>query len=254
VGYPAIIAQFQLKDQPKGRWIQLKNGKISSRAGMHANPDFRLFFKNAKIAESFLTPPFDHARAHRCGQELQDRPQGPDALAVWFMQTLARASSRYTWKSGTDMGNGVTRYTNGTNGGPIFVYVKDGKILRTTPIDFDDTMRLLDDQRARQDLQATRARPRSRARHVPEVDGVFEEPHPLPDEARGLRPDGERNIQNRGKSKFVRISWEEARTSSSKEIKRARRSAPARSASPTARTTSGATSATTSAPSTVSGT
>ena len=30
------------------------------------------------------------------------------------------------------MGDGVTRYTNGTNSGPIFVYVKDGKILRTT--------------------------------------------------------------------------------------------------------------------------
>ena len=32
----------------------------------------------------------------------------------------------------------------------------------------------------------------------------------LSDEARRLRPDGERNIQNRGKSKFVRISWDEA--------------------------------------------
>ena len=53
------------------------------------------------------------------------------------MQTLARLET-ITWKSGTDMGNGVTRYTNGTNSGPIFVYVKDGKILRTTPIDFDD--------------------------------------------------------------------------------------------------------------------
>ena len=40
---------------------------------------------------------------------------------------------------GTDMGNGVTRYTNGTNGGPIFVYVKNGKIIRTTPMDLDES-------------------------------------------------------------------------------------------------------------------
>ena len=30
------------------------------------------------------------------------------------------------------------RYCNMANGGPFFVYVKDGKIIRTTPIDFDD--------------------------------------------------------------------------------------------------------------------
>ena len=33
-------------------------------------------------------------------------------------------------------------------------------------------------------------------------------------------PDGERNTQNRGKSKFVRISWDEATTLISNEIKR----------------------------------
>ena len=37
------------------------------------------------------------------------------------------------------MPDGSRRYTTCSNGGPIFVYVKDGKILRTTPIDFDDS-------------------------------------------------------------------------------------------------------------------
>ncbi len=31
------------------------------------------------------------------------------------------------------------RYCNMANGGPLFVYVKDGKIVRTTPIEFDDS-------------------------------------------------------------------------------------------------------------------
>ena len=33
----------------------------------------------------------------------------------------------------------VVRYTNGTTGGPVFVDVKDGKILRMTPMEFDDS-------------------------------------------------------------------------------------------------------------------
>ena len=33
----------------------------------------------------------------------------------------------------------VERLTNSTTGGPVFVDVKDGKILRITPMDLDDT-------------------------------------------------------------------------------------------------------------------
>ncbi len=101
------------------------------------SPDLTLHFKNKAIAESFLTPPFDMLERIDAAKNFKIGLDGPDELAVWFMQTLARLET-VTWKSGTDMGDGVTRYTNGTNGGPIFVYVKDGKILRTTPIDFDD--------------------------------------------------------------------------------------------------------------------
>ena len=31
------------------------------------------------------------------------------------------------------------RMTNGTTGGPVFVYVQDGKIIRVTPMDLDET-------------------------------------------------------------------------------------------------------------------
>ena len=39
---------------------------------------------------------------------------------------------------GVQMPDGSRRYTTCTNGGPVFVYVKDGRIVRVTPIDFDD--------------------------------------------------------------------------------------------------------------------
>ena len=32
----------------------------------------------------------------------------------------------------------VVRLTNSSTGGPVFVYVKDGKIISMTPMDFDD--------------------------------------------------------------------------------------------------------------------
>ena len=36
------------------------------------------------------------------------------------------------------MGN-IEKLTNGTTGGPVFVYVQDGRIIRITPMEFDDT-------------------------------------------------------------------------------------------------------------------
>ncbi len=48
------------------------------------------------------------------------------------------------------MPDGTTRYTTCTNGGPLFVFVKDGRIVRITPIDFDEERRAeLDDPCAR---------------------------------------------------------------------------------------------------------
>ncbi len=83
------IAQFQLKDKPQGRWIQIKNGKITSGSGIHENPDFTVFFKNAKIAASFLTPPFDQLERIDAAKNFKLGMEGPDELAVWFMSLLA---------------------------------------------------------------------------------------------------------------------------------------------------------------------
>ena len=117
-----LVAQLRLRDRPEGRWIRLNHGKVSSRRGLHARPDITIHFKNRAIAERFLTPPFDMLERIDAAKNFKVGLDGPDELAVWFMATLARLES-VTWKSGTDMGDGVVRYTSGTNGGPIFVYV-----------------------------------------------------------------------------------------------------------------------------------
>ena len=61
--------------------------------------------------------------------------QGDDGLANWFAQTVMMAQTA-GFKYGTPMPDGSMRYCNMTNGGPVFVYVKDEKIVRMTPIDF----------------------------------------------------------------------------------------------------------------------
>ena len=62
---------------------------------------------------------------------------GPDELAVWFSED-AGGARRATPEYGVRLADGSTRYTNNTNGGPLFVYVKDGRIVRMTPIELDD--------------------------------------------------------------------------------------------------------------------
>jgi hypothetical protein len=132
-----FTAQFKLQDNSEGRWLKFENGKIKSKKGICENPDLSIIFHNKAVAEEFLTPPFDHLVRIDAAKNFKVVLEGSDELAVWFMSTIGSMLS-VGWKSGTDVGDGVVRYTSGTNGGPIFVYVKDGKILRITPVEFDD--------------------------------------------------------------------------------------------------------------------
>ena len=215
-----LIAQFKLRDKPVGRWIKLENGKISSKKGIHDNPDIAIVFKNKAIATSFLTPPFDQLERVDAAKNFKLGLEGSDELAVWFMSTMARMETM-TWTSGTDMGNGVKRYTNGTNGGPIFVYVKDGKILRVTPIEFDDDDAPSWSIKARGKTFTPSRKTTLDSHGWCQKSMAYSKDRLLyPMKRVDFDPDGERNIQNRGISEFERISWDEALDIVEKEIKR----------------------------------
>jgi trimethylamine-N-oxide reductase (cytochrome c) len=47
-----MVAQIMARDEEIGRWIELRNGKVRSRSGLHAKPDIKLMFKNAEIGAS----------------------------------------------------------------------------------------------------------------------------------------------------------------------------------------------------------
>ncbi len=111
-----------------------------------------------------------------------------------------------------------------TNGGPLFVYVQDGKIIRTAPVVFDD-----DDPETWE--IATRGKvfspPRaaSLSPHAMNWKSMVYAPNRLqyPMKRVDFDPNGERNIQNRGISGYERISWDEALDIVSSEIKRMKR-------------------------------
>jgi anaerobic selenocysteine-containing dehydrogenase len=116
-------------------------------------------------------------------------------------------------------------FTNLTGGGPISVYVKDGKVLRVRPLQVPEeeykpwvieaggkkyspprALRLSPFTITERNRLGTEQDPKNRILYpMKRVD---------------FDPKGERNPQNRGKSGYVRISWDEALEIVSGEIKR----------------------------------
>jgi hypothetical protein len=133
-----LVAQIKARDEGIGRWISFRDGEIGSGRGMHPKPDVTLSFKNAMIGASLLTPPINWLDQINAQKDFTLAIDGPEDLTNWLAQTLM-AMQTAGWKFGTRLPDGTMRYCNMANGGPLFVYVKDGKIIRTTPIDFDET-------------------------------------------------------------------------------------------------------------------
>ena len=116
------------------------------------------------------------------------------------------------------------RYTNSTTGGPVFVDVKDGKIVRMYP------MELTNEDAPNWEIEARgRTFTPSRKTTITPVTAAWKSQIYSP--KRVLYPmkrvdfdvNGERNCENRGSSEYERISWEEALNIVSSEIIRVKR-------------------------------
>ena len=113
-------------------------------------------------------------------------------------------------------------FTNLTNGGPISVYVDEGKVTRIRPIQIPDgeypkPWTIEAGGRVYEPPKAMRCSPGVHA----ERDRLYSENRILyPMKRVDFDPNGERNQQNRGISGYERISWEEALDIVSGEIKR----------------------------------
>ena len=215
-----FTAQLRTRDGTVGRWFTFENGKIRSKTGLHPSPEVTLEFKDAILAARLMTPPIDYQQQIDAQKNFDLRLDGPDELTYWFAQTVMM-SRRIGWKFGVDAGDGLTRYTTGTNGGPIFVYVKDGKIVRTTPIDFDDNDAKPWTIEAR-GRSFTPPRKGLVASHSLNWKSVVYSPDRLlyPMKRVDFDPNGARNTHIRGISGYQRIGWDEALDIVASEIKR----------------------------------
>jgi trimethylamine-N-oxide reductase (cytochrome c) len=214
------VIQIQLKDGSIARHYIFKNGKVRSLPGVHPKPDGAVIFKDVATAITFLKPPFNQAEIVHAAKNFRVITPGRSEILVWFMQLMYRTQS-IKLQYGVPQPDGVTRFTTGTNSGPLHVYVKDGKIIRLTPIELDEKDAPSWTIKARGQsftpIRRTTAAPYSLALK----SMVYSENRNLyPMKRVDWDPNGERNPQNRGKSEFVRISWEEALKLVCGEIKR----------------------------------
>ena len=182
-----------------------------------------LSFKTAAVGAQLLTPPINWLKQINAQKDFLLTVDGPEDLSNWFAQTVM-ASQTAGWKFGTPRAGGVMRYCNMTNGGPVFIDVKDDKILRMTPIEFDAKDPLPWTIEAR-GLKFTPPRKTTLAPHGQNAKSIIYSPDRLlyPMKRIDFDPNGERNPQNRGKSGYVRISWQEALDLVADEIKRLKR-------------------------------
>ena len=215
--------QIKLKDNSRGRIFRFTDGHVSSRRGVHAPVDASVIFKDAETAVRFMSLPVNHAARVHAAKNFLVAVEGPDELVSWFMQLLNMILTAGT-EFGTRMPDGTLRCTTMTNGGPVFVYVKDGRIVRTGVIDFDGT----DARSWTIEARGRKFTPLRKATLAPHALAlrslVYSKDRLLyPMKRVDFDPNGNRNCQNRGTSGYVRISWDEALEIVSGEILRMKR-------------------------------
>ena len=204
------IIQMQTKDGAVGRWYKFENGKIITKPGILPEVGVRIIFKDVATAVRLLTPPIDRGEAVHAAKNFQILQIGPDHLIQWFHRMINDMDA-LGLQYGTPMPDGTTRYTHNGNGGPTFVYVKDDKIIRTTPIDLDEN----DAESWTITARGKSFTPERRINVNPHAmclkSMVYSDKRVLyPMKRVDFDPNGERNPQNRGKSGYERISWDEA--------------------------------------------
>ena len=238
--------QIQLKDGSLGRCFYLENGRIRSWRGIDPKANYTIKFWDENVAVLLLVKksliyvfgfiglkesslPARILGLNTFQLDMQNALknfrityEGSDLLGSWFFEILSVMMGQIFYGTyGTDVGDGVKRYTSNTNGGPCFVYVKDGEIIRITPIEFDDTDPASWTIEAR-GKKFTPPRKSTLSPHCLAWKSIVYSPDRMlyPMKRVDFDPNGERNPLNRGISGYERISWDEAYGIVSSEIKR----------------------------------
>lgn len=219
----SCVVQIMLKDRSIGRYFIFKDGRLQSRAGLHSNPDVKMTFKDLRIALRFMTGRASQREIVHSAKNFKVVIDGRDEIVVWFMRLMnGLQTAGLSW--GTRIDGDTVRYTTNTNGGPLFVHVRDGRIVRLTPIDLEKGDAPSWSIRARGKTFTPTRRATVSPHALALKSTVYSDKRLLyPMKRVDFDPDGERNPQNRGISEYVRISWDEALDIVASEIKRQKR-------------------------------
>jgi trimethylamine-N-oxide reductase (cytochrome c) len=215
--------QIQTMDGVASRWYRFKGGRITSGAGILPDVDVRVLFKDVPTALKLLKVPTDRGAVIHAAKNFSVLQIGPDHLVQWFHELVNNMAMLPT-EFGTKMPDGTTRYAHNDNGGVTHVYVKDGKIVRITPIDLQAGDAASFTIKARGKTFSPRRRAIGNPHTLNAKSQIYSDRRLLyPMKRVDWDPNGERNPQNRGKSGYVRISWDEALSLVAKEIERQNR-------------------------------
>jgi molybdopterin guanine dinucleotide-containing S/N-oxide reductase-like protein len=218
-----FTAQIKTMDNSVGRHFTFSKGTITSRRGIHASPEVSMIYSSAALAAKLLAPWRDQLDQINALKNYQLELHGPDELTQWFVETLGLVlTTGITY--GISAANGIKRYVNNSSGMPVFVYVKDRKIVRITPIEFDQG----DPEPWAIEARGKKFSPPRKTTLSPysyASKSVVYSPERLlqPMKRVDFDPNGDRNCQNRGISGYERISWDQALDIVASEIKRVKK-------------------------------
>lgn len=203
--------QMRTRDSRVARYFVFANGGVKGYKGQAERADVEMVFRNSETALQMLKPTRDYAVIIDLLKNFKVTATGSDKWTVWFgrlMSAVSLAGSKF----GVKCPDGTVRYTTVTNGGPLFVFVRDDKIVRVTPIDLSS-----------EDAASWSISARGKV-FTPKRQSVVS-PHALSlkslvySDKRILTPlrridfdpsAQDRKTQNRGISGYVPISWDEA--------------------------------------------
>ena len=114
-----VVAQIRVKEGP-GRYFVIRDGKLTSKAGIHPAPEVVVGFKNVRLAVHTLTHPNDQLGRINAAKQFSMTLDGPEDKALWFMFRLEDIM-QLGWRFGVRQPNGEVRYCNMANGGPMAI-------------------------------------------------------------------------------------------------------------------------------------
>ncbi len=215
-------ARIKIRGDKYGRTFEFTNGRVASFKKLDGEPDVSMIFTDSSSAIKLMLSPWDYLGRINAMKNFRIDVQGDDEYVIHFMQTM-NLLTRFPEvpEYGISLKDGVTRYVNNTNGGPVFVYVKEGKIVRITPIEFDDS----DGRSWTIHARGKTFTPPRKGTVSPYVFAlkslIYSKDRLLyPMKRVDFDPDGKRNCSNRGISGYERISWDEALDIVASEIQR----------------------------------